>query len=110
MHAKKPHPLQLDELLELTMDWDCVDVAKEFALGNSMEYINVGIEIEYLCGREFVYSRTSTNFSKKRCEKIYLLSSSNLFDWVLIQLISFSPIALAGIDTNNLSTSSIAAQ
>ena len=38
---KEKDVLQLDQLLELTMDWNCIDVAKEFALENSLRYIKV---------------------------------------------------------------------
>lgn len=35
----------VDDLLALTMDWDCIDVAKEFALENTLKYVDVKIKI-----------------------------------------------------------------
>lgn len=39
--------MYLDELLDLTMDWNCIATAKEFALENSLRYINVKMMIEF---------------------------------------------------------------
>lgn len=38
--------ISLDSLFELTMDWDCVDVAKEFVLENSLKAIEKEVLIE----------------------------------------------------------------
>jgi len=40
---KQDEVVERSRLLELAMDWDCIDVAKEFALKNSLEYILVWI-------------------------------------------------------------------
>ena len=36
---------QLDQLLQLTMDWDCIDVAKKFVLENSLTGISPDVWI-----------------------------------------------------------------
>jgi hypothetical protein len=40
---EKGETVERTPLLELAMDWDCIDVAKEFVFQNSLENISVGI-------------------------------------------------------------------
>jgi hypothetical protein len=40
---EKEEIVERTPLLELAMDWDCIDVAKEFVFQNSLENISVGI-------------------------------------------------------------------
>ena len=39
---KKDQNAQRSQLLQLAMDWDCIDVAKELILQNSLDNILVG--------------------------------------------------------------------
>ena len=45
--SKGTGTIYLDQLLELTMDWDCIDVAKEFALEDSLKNIQVDTVVRF---------------------------------------------------------------
>lgn len=44
MVNKKDQNAQRSQLLQLAMDWDCIDVAKAFILQNSLDNILVSIQ------------------------------------------------------------------
>jgi hypothetical protein len=75
--TKKDQNAQRSQLLQLAMDWDCIDVAKEFILQNSLDNILVKIFNEEYLIKYFCFSFLEQRKSfficiEKRFTNIYL--------------------------------------
>jgi len=74
---KKDQSAQRSQLLQLAMDWDCIDVAKEFILQNSLDNILVKIFneeylIKYFCFSSLEQRKSFFICIKRRFTNIYL--------------------------------------